>query len=212
MLVFLINTCLIQWWNSFSCTLATFSTKLVFFLKILSHYAQYIRTPTTCSSRPTTTPHWCKCNPRYNMTINNYKLTTTHHQSFESSHGTTCSTADSSWKLRQKRMMVGLNLHKFTLHCFVRFYSHNLFCLHLHLVREYSSSSSTSLLLTNRDGEIIPAFYAKPVGQYWLNFGLRCQTCTMYGSTDGSVVEFSPATREARVRFPVRAHFSFSFW
>ena len=29
-------------------------------------------------------------------------------------------------------------------------------------------------------------------------------------STDGSVVEFSPATREARVRFPVSAHFLFS--
>ena len=28
-------------------------------------------------------------------------------------------------------------------------------------------------------------------------------------STDGSVVEFSPATREARVRFPVSAHFFF---
>ena len=29
------------------------------------------------------------------------------------------------------------------------------------------------------------------------------------GSTDGSVVEFSPATREARVRFPVSATFFF---
>ena len=28
-------------------------------------------------------------------------------------------------------------------------------------------------------------------------------------STDGSVVEFSPATREARVRFPVSAYFFF---
>ncbi len=32
-----------------------------------------------------------------------------------------------------------------------------------------------------------------------------------YLSTDGSVVEFSPATREARVRFPVSASF-FSFF
>ena len=32
-----------------------------------------------------------------------------------------------------------------------------------------------------------------------------------YGSTDGSVVEFSPATREARVRFPVSAVF-LSIW
>ncbi len=31
-------------------------------------------------------------------------------------------------------------------------------------------------------------------------------TCS---STDGSVVEFSPATREARVRFPVSAHPNF---
>ena len=28
-----------------------------------------------------------------------------------------------------------------------------------------------------------------------------------YGCTDGSVVEFSPATREARVRFPASAKF-----
>ena len=32
-----------------------------------------------------------------------------------------------------------------------------------------------------------------------------------YGCTDGSVVEFSPATREARVRFPVSASF-FTFY
>ena len=31
-------------------------------------------------------------------------------------------------------------------------------------------------------------------------------------STDGSVVEFSPATREARVRFPVSAHLFFFFF
>ena len=33
-----------------------------------------------------------------------------------------------------------------------------------------------------------------------------------YGCTDGSVVEFSPATREARVRFPVSASFFVFFF
>ena len=32
-----------------------------------------------------------------------------------------------------------------------------------------------------------------------------------HASMDGSVVEFSPATREARVRFPVHATFFFQF-
>ena len=40
---------------------------------------------------------------------------------------------------------------------------------------------------------------------YWLIITTLVYTC----STDGSVVEFSPATREARVRFPVSAFANF---
>ena len=43
----------------------------------------------------------------------------------------------------------------------------------------------------------------------YFNFAIT-ELCVKYQSTDGSVVEFSPATREARVRFPVSA-FCFFF-
>ena len=41
--------------------------------------------------------------------------------------------------------------------------------------------------------------------------GLTIRKMSVDSSTDGSVVEFSPATREARVRFPVSAVPLFSF-